>query len=162
AKITVDQATKAKSLAPDHIAKFVDHSYPAKAPKATKPERPKAPKAPKAPSAPKAPRVAPAPTVQGFIGDVASASRDYLGLTAQDIAASLRSGKSLGELADATAGKTRTGLIATVTALTNAKIDKAQQDGKLTMDQATSLKATVLSAVTAIVDRKGPAAATTR
>ena len=161
-KLTPDQATKAKSMAPDEIAKFVDHAYPAKAPQAAKPNGPKAPKPPKAPKAPKAPRVAPAPTVQGFIGDVVGASRDYLGLTAQDIATSLRSGKSLGELADATPGKTRTGLIATITALTNTKIDKAVADGKLTADQGTSLKATALAAVTTVVDRKGPAAATTR
>jgi hypothetical protein len=69
----------------------------------------------------------------------------------------LRSGKSLGEIADGTTGKSRTGLIATVTAATNAKIDKAQQDGKLTADQAPKLKAEVLNAVTALVDHKGTA-----
>ena len=49
-----------------------------------------------------------------------------------------------------------------MTTSTNAKIDKAQQDGKLTADQATQLKATAGSAVAQLVDRKGPAEATTR
>lgn len=156
AKITADQATKAKSMAPEQITKFVDHVYPAKAPRTV------TPKAPKGPQGPKAPRVAPAPTVQSFIGDATAAAREYLGLSATDLATSLRAGKSLGEIADGTAGKTRTGLIATITLSTNTKIDKAVADGKLKADQATALKATVLNAVTTLVDRKAPAKATTR
>ncbi len=112
--------------------------------------------------APKAPRAAIAPRVQSFIGDAATAARDYLGLSVRDLAAGLRSGKSLGEIADATAGKTRTGLVASINASTNAKIDKAQQDGRLTAEQSTALKATVQDAVTALVDRKGPAKGTSR
>ena len=141
-KLTPDQAAKAKSMAPGHIAKFVDHTYSAKQPRTV---------------TPKAPRAAIAPKVQSFIGDAASAARDYLGLSAQDLTAGLRSGKTLGEIADATAGKTRTGLIASINASTNAKIDKAQQDSRLTAEQATALKATVQNAVTALVDRKGTA-----
>ena len=158
AKITAEQATKAKSMVPAQVTKFVDHVYPA--PRTVTPKAPKA-QGPKGPQGPKAPRVAPAPTVQNFIGDAATAARDYLGLSAADLATSLRSGKSLGEIADATAGKTRTGLIATITLSTNAKIDKAVTDRKLTAEQATALKATVLNAVTTLVDRKAPAKATT-
>jgi hypothetical protein len=164
AKITAEQATKAKSMAPEQITKFVDHVYPAKTPRAVTPKGPKGPQGPKAPQGPKtpkAPRVAPAPTVQNFIGDAATAARDYLGLSATDLATSLRSGKSLGEIADGTGGKTRTGLIATITISTNTKIDKAVTDRKLTADQATALKATVLNAVTTLVDRKAPVKATT-
>ena len=146
-KLTADQAAKAKSNAPDQIAKFVEHTYPAKTPRTV---------------TPKAPRPAIAPRVQTFIGDAISAARDYLGVTSADLATSLRSGKSLGEVADTTSGKTRTGLIASLAASANTKIDKAVTDGKLTADQATSLKATVQSAVTTLVDRKGPAKATTR
>ena len=146
-KLTADQAAKAKSNAPDQIMKFVDHAYPAAKPRTV---------------TPKAPKPAVAPRVQTFIGDATSAARDYLGVTAADLATSLRSGKSLGEVADTTAGKTRTGLIATMAASTNTKIDKAVTDAKLTADQATSLKATVQSAVTTLVDRKSPAKATTR
>ena len=146
-KLTADQAAKAKSSAPAQITRFVDHTYPAKMPRTV---------------TPRAPKPAVAPRVQTFIGDAASAARDYLGVTAADLATSLRSGKSLGEVADTTAGKTRTGLIATMAASTNTRIDKAVTDAKLTADQATSLKATVQSVVTTLVDRKGAAKATTR
>lgn len=146
-KLTADQAATAKSNAPGQITKFVEHAYPAKTPRTV---------------TPKAPKPAVAPRAQTFIGDAARAARDYLGVTVADLATSLRSGKSLGEVADTTSGKTRTGLIATIAASANTKIDKAVADGKLTADQATSLKATVQSAVTTLVDRKGPAKATTR
>ena len=156
AKITAEQATKAKSMAPAQITKFVDQVYPPTTPRTV---TPKAPKAIRKRAQGAARR--PAPTVQNFIGDATTAARDYLGLSATDLATSLRSGKSLGEIADTTAGKTRTGLIATVTISTNTKIDKAVTDRKLTADQATALKATVLNAVTTLVDRKAPAKATT-
>ena len=141
-KITPDQATKAKATVPDHITKFVDHAYPAKQPRAVTPR---------------------APRVQTYIGDATAAARTYLGLTPQDLATSLRSGKSFGEVADSTPGKTKTGLVATLTAATNTKIDKAVADGKLTADQATTLRATVQNAITTLIDRKGqPKKATTR
>jgi len=146
-KLTADQAAKAKSSAPARITRFVDRTYPAKTPRTV---------------TPRAPKPAVAPRVQNFIGDAASAARDYLGLSAADLATSLRSGKSLGEVADTTAGKTRTGLIASLATSTNAKIDKAVTDGKVTAEQATTLKATVQSAVTTLVDRKGAAKGTTR
>ena len=137
-KLTKDQADKAKVAAPDQINKFVDHVYPNKTPRAVSPK------------------------VQAFLGDALSAARDYLGLSNADVASSLRSGKSLGDIAKGVAGKSRDGLIAAITTSTNTKIDKAQQDGKLTADQATQLKTTVGNAVTQLVDRKGPLKATSR
>jgi hypothetical protein len=134
AKITKDQADKATAAVPDHIAKFVDHVYPKKEP------RPLA----KAPT-----------TVQAFIGDAAAAGRDYLGLTQTDIVTQLKAGKSLGDIANATAGKNRDGLVNAITAMTNAKIAKAQTDGTLTADQATQLMTAVPFAVATIVDHKG-------
>ena len=145
-KLTKDQADKAKAAAPDQIAKFVDHVYPKKEPRTVTPKTPRAS----------------APRLQAFIGEATSAARDYLGLTNADLTASLRSGKSLGEIANATSGKSRDGLVGAITTSTNAKIGKAQQDGKLTVDQATQLKATVGAAVAQLVDRKGPVRATTR
>lgn len=137
-KITQEQADKAKAMVPDHIARFVEHVYPKKEPRAATPK------------------------VQAFIGDATAAAREYLGLGGQDVVNGLRSGKSLGDIANATGGKSRDGLIAAIATSTNAKIDKAQQDGKLTAVQATQLKATVQNAVTQLVDRKGPVKATTR
>ncbi len=109
-KITKDQADKAMTAVPDHIAKFVDHTYTKPTPRAVTPK------------------------VQAFIGDAS---------------------KSLGEIANATAGKSRDGLVAAITTQANANIDKAVQAGKLTADQATQLKASVGSAVTQLADRKG-------
>jgi polyhydroxyalkanoate synthesis regulator phasin len=131
-KITKDQADKATAAVPDHIAKFVDHTYVKPTPRAVTPK------------------------VQMFIGDAMSATRTYLGLKPADLMTQLRAGKSLGEIANATAGKSRDGLIAAITAQANGNIDKAQQGGKLTADQATQLKAGLQTAVTQLVDRKGP------
>jgi hypothetical protein len=133
-KVTKEQADKATAAVPDHIAKFVDQTYPMKAP------RPLA----KAPT-----------TVQSFIGDAVAAGRDYLGLTQADIVTQLKTGKSLGDIANATTGKNRDGLVNAITAATNAKIGKAQTDGKLTADQATQLMTAVPFAVATIVDHKG-------
>jgi hypothetical protein len=130
-KITQEQADKAKPEVLGHVMKFVDQTYPKRVER--KPV---------------------APRVEAFIGDAVSAAREYLGISAQDLMKGLREGKSLGEIADATAGKTRTGLVATITNATSAKIDKAAQDKKITAEQATQLKAGVGAAVTLVVDRK--------
>ena len=66
----------------------------------------------------------------------------------------LRSGKSLGEIADSIPGKNRQGLINAITAATNTKINKAAADGKITAEQAATLNAAVANAVTKLVDRK--------
>jgi len=129
-RITQEQADKAKAALPDRIAQFVDHTWPATQPK---------------------------PDVRAFIGDVMKDARDYLGLPQKDIATQLRSGKSLGDIANATAGKSRDGLVAAIMSDANAKIDKAQQDGRLTVAQAAQLKTTVASAVAKIVDHTGNA-----
>ena len=135
-KITKEQSDKAKAEAPGQIAKFVDHVYEQRTPKTT----------------------TRALRVTEFVGDVFGAARDYLGITQADLTKALREGKSLGDIANATAGKSKDGLVAQLTAAANAKIDKAKTDGKITADQATAFKAQVGSAVTALVDRKGPTA----
>ena len=134
--ITKEQADKAKVDAPAQIAKFVDHVYEQRAPKTT----------------------ARAPKVAEFVGDVFGAARDYLGLSQADLMKALREGKSLGDIANATTGKSKDGLVALLTTTANTKIDKAKADGRITADAATALKAQVGTAVTALVDRKGPTA----
>jgi len=136
-KITADQATKAKADAPAQITKFVQQNYP----------QPRAPKT-----------TTRALSVTGFIGDIYTAARDYLGLSQADLLKALREGKTLGEIAPTIAGKNKVDLVASITTAANAKIDKAVTDGKLTADQATALKAQVGPAVTALVDRKLPTA----
>jgi len=135
-KITKDQSDKAKADAPGQIAKFVDHVYEQRTPKTT----------------------TRALKVTEFVGDVFGAARDYLGIAQADLTKALRDGKSLGDIANATAGKSKDGLVAELTTAANAKIDKAKTDGKITADQATALKSQVGAAVTMLVDRKGPTA----
>jgi ribosome-binding protein aMBF1 (putative translation factor) len=135
--ITKEQSDKAKADAPGQVAKFVDNVY----------EQRRAPKT-----------TTRALKVAEFVGDVFAAGREYLGLSKADLATALREGKSLGDIANTTAGKSRDGLVAQLTAAANVKIDKAATDGKVTAEQATALKAQVGAAVTALVDRKGPTA----
>ena len=135
--ITKEQNDKAKAEAPGQVAKFVDNVY----------EQRRAPKT-----------TTRMPKVAEFVGDVFRAGRDYLGLSQADLAKALREGKSLGEIAATTAGKSKDGLVAQLTAAANTKIDKATADGKVTAQQAAALKSQVGAAVAALVDRKGPTA----
>ena len=135
--ITKEQSDKAKADAPGQIAKFVDHVYEQRpAPKTTT-------------------RV---PKAVEFIGDAIGVARDYLGISQLDLAKALREGKSLGEIANATPGKSRDALVAQLTTAANTRIDKAAADGKITAAVAATLKGQVGPAVTALVDRKGPTA----
>jgi len=131
-KITKEQADKATAEAPGHIAKFVDHKYSERKPQ---PER--------------------GPKVAAFLADANKVVRDYLGLADADLNAQLRSGKSLGEIAIATPGKSRDGLVGALTQDANAKLDKAKADGKITADQLVQLQSEVSKAINALVDRKG-------
>ena len=135
-KINKEQSDKAKAEAPAQIARFVDHVYEQRAPKVT----------------------TRALKVTEFIGDVVSATREYLGVTQVDLGTALREGKSLADVANSTAGKSRDGLVAHLTTLVNARLDKATTEGKITAEQATALKAQVASAVATVVDRKGSGA----
>ncbi len=135
--ITKDQSDKAKAEAPGQIARFVDHVYEQRpAPKTTT-------------------RL---PKVTEFVGDAIGVARDYLGISQVDLTKALREGKSLGEIANTTAGKSRDGLVAQLTMAANTRIDKAMTDGKVTAEAATALKGQVGAAVAALVDRKGPTA----
>ena len=146
AKLTKEQADKAKADAPAQIKRFVEQTHP----------QPRAPKAkPTTRDLPKAnPR---AMKIGEFVGDIYTAGRTYLGLSQADLLTALREGKTLGEVATSV-GKNKADLVAAITAAANTKIDKAATDGKLTAEQATALKAQVGPAVTALVDAKVPTA----
>jgi predicted RNase H-like HicB family nuclease len=90
-------------------------------------------------------------------GQPFAAASTYLGITEADLRTKLQSGQTLAQIAAATAGKSRDGLIAALVADENTKIDQAQKDGKLTADQATQLKSNVTTRVTALVDGTMPA-----
>lgn len=131
-KITQEQADRLTAAAPEHITKFVRHTWPEHRPRAAR------------------------PNVMAFIGDAISAAREYLGLSREDLMSGLRSGKSLGEIADSTAGKSRDGLIAAITSATSARIDAAQTAGKLTAEQTAAIREKVQEAVERAVDRSMP------
>jgi hypothetical protein len=139
-KITDDQAKKLRDGLAAEINTFVDRTWPAKAAAA--------------------PRTV-VPNVKAFLGDMLQTARDYLGgATLQDVTAAMRSGKSLGDIANER-GKGRDGLVAALTLAANTRIDKAVADNKLRVDQATTLKAKVATEIATFVDRKYPAKSTT-
>ncbi|MEK7862754.1 MAG: hypothetical protein AAB295_05750 [Chloroflexota bacterium] len=134
-KITQEQADRLTAAAPEHITRFVQHTWPEH-----KQRNPRADH----------------PNAMAFIGDAVGAAREYLGLSREELMTALRSGKSLGQIADTTAGKSRDGLVAAITSATNARIDAAQASGKLTAEQATAARAKVQEAVAKAVDRTWP------
>lgn len=141
-KITEDQAKKLREGLPAEINKFVDRTWPLK------------------PAV--APRAA-GPHVKAFLGDMFQTARDYLGgITLQDLTTAMRSGKSLGDIAnDKGNGKSRDGLVLALTTAANSRIDQAVAEKKLTADQAAVLKTKVAAEITTFVDRKHSAKATT-
>ena len=95
------------------------------------------------------------PKLREFVGDVAKASADYLGIPADQLKDQLKAGKSLGQIANATAGKSRDGLLKALDEAAGKRIDAAVDTGKLTKDQATALRTKVDAAMVKIVDHTG-------
>ena len=92
------------------------------------------------------------PKIKEFVGDVARSSVDYLGLPADQVKKDLRAGKSLGEIANATPGKSRDGLLKFLDDAANKRIEAAVDAGKITKDQAEQLRTKVDEAIVRIVD----------
>ena len=80
----------------------------------------------------------------------------YLGIPQADLMTRVRAGETLAAIANATAGKSRDGLIAAIVAENTAKIDAAVAAGTITADQATRLKAELTEHATRTVDNAGP------
>ena len=139
-KITDDQAKKLRDGLAGEINTFVDRTWPTK------------------PTAAQRPVVS---NVKAFLGDMLQTARDYLGgVTLQDVTTAMRSGKSLGDIAN-DKGKSRDGLVQVLTTAANTRIDKAVADKQLTAEQATTLKMKVATEIATFVDRKAPAKTTT-
>jgi polyhydroxyalkanoate synthesis regulator phasin len=139
-KITDDQAKKLRDGLASEINTFVDRTWPTK------------------PAAAQRPVVS---NVKAFLGDMLQTARDYLGgVTLQDVTTAMRSGKSLGDIAN-DKGKSRDGLVQVLTTAANTRIDKAVADKQLTAEQATTLKTKVAAEIATFVDRKAPAKTTT-
>jgi hypothetical protein len=139
-KVTDEQAKKLRDGLAAEINTFVDRTWPTK------------------PAA--APRAV-VPNVKSFLGDMLQTARDYLGgVTLQDVTTAMRSGKSLGDIANEK-GKGRDGLVLALTTAANVNIDKAVASNRLTADQAATLKTKVAAEIATFVDRKAPAKTTT-
>jgi hypothetical protein len=76
----------------------------------------------------------------------------YLGLTPAQIVADLASGKTLGQIADATPGKSAAGLIQTLTTAAKAELDSAVSAGVITPAREQALLSRVTALVTAVVN----------
>lgn len=89
-------------------------------------------------------------------GDDMAAAATYLGVTEADLRTKLQAGQTLAQIAGATAGKSRDGLIQALVAAETAEIDQAVKDGKITADQATQIKANLTTRITQFVDNARP------
>ncbi|HEX9494910.1 MAG TPA: hypothetical protein VGA38_04040 [Candidatus Limnocylindria bacterium] len=101
------------------------------------------------------------PKLRELVGDVVQESVAYLGLPADQVKKDLASGKSLGEIANATTGKSRDGLVDALDAKAGDRLKDAVATGKLTQAQADELAPKIKEAIVKIVDHKrDPKAAT--
>jgi len=89
-------------------------------------------------------------------GDPLAAAATYLGATTADLDAKIRAGQTLAQIANATSGKNRDGLVAAIVADSTAKIDAAQKAGTITADQATQLKTNLSTRIAQLVDSNRP------
>jgi hypothetical protein len=96
------------------------------------------------------------PGAKNVTGDSLAAAATYLGTTAADLETKLRAGQTLAQIANATAGKSRDGLVNALVADATAKIDAAQSAGTITADQATQLKSTLSTRIPQLVDTTRP------
>jgi hypothetical protein len=95
------------------------------------------------------------PGGRGVIGDTDAAAATYLGTTEADLETKLRAGQNLAQIANATSGKSRDGLVNALVADATAKIDAAQKAGTITADQGTQLKSNLATRIAQVVDATG-------
>ena len=94
---------------------------------------------------------------RGVVGDLFSAAATYLGTTTADLRTKMEAGQTLAQIAAATSGKSRDGLVAALTADAKAKIAAAQTSGTITATQATQLTNDLENRITQQVDSTRPA-----
>src|SRR5438034_5762235 len=96
------------------------------------------------------------PGDRNVIGNSLATAATYLGTTAADLETKMRAGQTLAQIANATAGKSRDGLLNALVTDATAKIDAAQKAGTITADQATQLKTNLSTRLGQLVDNTGP------
>ncbi len=83
------------------------------------------------------------------------AAATYLGISTTQLFQDLSSGKTLAQVANATSGKSASGLIAAMVAAQQQQLDQAVQNGELTQAQADQFEANIKTRVTAMVNGEG-------
>jgi len=96
------------------------------------------------------------PGDRNVIGNSLATAATYLGTTAADLETKMRAGQTLAQIANATAGKSRDGLLNALVADATAKIDAAQKAGTITADQATQQKTNLSTRLAQLIDNNGP------
>src|SRR5438309_5524215 len=96
------------------------------------------------------------PGDRNVIGNSLATAATYLGTTAADLETKMRAGQTLAQIANATAGKSRDGLLNALVADATAKIDAAQKAGTITADQATQHKSNLSTRLAQLIDNSGP------
>ncbi|TMG70517.1 MAG: hypothetical protein E6H81_06680 [Chloroflexi bacterium] len=88
--------------------------------------------------------------------DSLAAAATYLGISQTDLQTKVQSGQTLAQIAAATSGKSRDGLIAALVADAKDKIAAAQTAGTITAAQATQLTSDLQTRITRDVDSTRP------
>jgi hypothetical protein len=101
------------------------------------------------PGAPGGPRA-------NVLGDQLAAAT-YFGTSTADLRTKMQAGQTLAQIAAATPGKSRDGLVAALTADATAKITAAEQAGTISAEQATALRTNLAARIAALVDSTRPA-----
>ena len=96
------------------------------------------------------------PGDRGVIGDQFSVAATYLGTTTADLRTKMQAGQTLAQIAAATSGKSRDGLVAALTADAKAKIAATQTAGTITAAQATELTNDLATRIANFVDSNRP------
>jgi hypothetical protein len=96
------------------------------------------------------------PGDRGVIGDQLSVAATYLGTTTDDLRTKMQAGQTLAQIAAATSGKSRDGLVAALTTDAKAKIAAAQTAGTITADQATQFTNDLATRIANFVDTNRP------
>ncbi len=82
-----------------------------------------------------------------------AAVRNYLGLTPPQLHGELRAGRTLAQIANATARKSAAGLVAAIVAARQARLSTATAAGKLSKAEADARTAALTKRVTRMVNK---------
>jgi hypothetical protein len=96
------------------------------------------------------------PGERGVIGDQLSVAATYLGTATADLRTKMQAGQTLAQIAAATSGKSRDGLVAALTTDAKAKIAAAQTAGTITAAQATEETNELATEIPSFVDSTRP------